>query len=92
MLSPQNVQHMHELRRFHVILIAHSCDQARVQSEANQQRVSFRQAEIAHREQLKLEKALLLQQQQQDREDRLDRLRAQVCVLPECIQNFRHFV
>lgn len=65
-----------------MLLTVGSSDQARVQSQANQERVTYRQAETAHREQLKLEKVLGLQQEQQDREDRLDRLRAQVCMRP----------
>lgn len=63
-------------------------DQAKVLCEANLERVLFRQAATAHREQLRQEQALLLQQQQQDREDRLDQLRAQVCVLFQTVHNF----
>lgn len=55
-------------------------DQARLLFQANQERVLFRQAATAHREQLKLDEAWSLQQEQQDREDRLAQLRAQVCV------------
>lgn len=56
-------------------------NQARVLFQANLERVVFRQAATAHKDQQRLEQALLLQQQQHDREDRLDQLRAQVCVL-----------
>ncbi|KAL3132532.1 hypothetical protein ABBQ32_009074 [Trebouxia sp. C0010 RCD-2024] len=54
--------------------------QARVLFQANLERVVFRQAATAHKDQQRLEQALLLQQQQHDREDRLDQLRAQVRV------------
>lgn len=46
----------------------------------NQKRVSFRQTEAVQKEKLKLQKTLLLEQEEQQRESRLERLRAQASV------------
>ncbi len=52
--------------------------QALLQSQLNQERVNFRQAEAATKEQLRAEKAAMLLCEEQQRTARLDRLRAQV--------------
>ncbi len=52
--------------------------QALLQSQLNQERVNFRQAEAATKEQLRAKKAVMLLCEEQQRTARLDRLRAQV--------------
>ena len=52
--------------------------QAQLQSQLNQERVNFRQAEAATKEQLRAKKAMTLLCEEQQRIARLDRLRAQV--------------
>ena len=52
--------------------------QALLQSQLNEERVNFRQAKAATKEQLRAEKAAMLLCEEQQRTERLDRLRAQV--------------
>ena len=49
-----------------------------MQSQQNQQRVNFRQAENVLKEQLRAEKAMIVLHEEQQKAERLDKLRAQV--------------